>query len=206
MRLNQNIFFVLLVATSLLSAGCSAQKSVSVGFISDYSNLEPTGDKSMRYLAPDNALAGYSSFIIDPVKIHFHAQAKGTDTPRADVENLAIYMRGALVDAIADKYKVVSRPGPGVARVRIALTDVKKSSPALNVLPQTKLVGMGLGGVAMEGEIVDTQTGRQLAALIESRLGERISLDGLSKWGDAKAVIDGWAERFRERLDEAHGQ
>ena len=206
MRLNQNIVFVLLVAMSLLATGCSAQKSVSVGFISDYSNLEPAGDKSMRYLAPDNALAGYSSFIIDPVKIYFHAQAKGTDTPREDVESLAIYMRGALVDAIADKYKVVSRPGPGVARVRVALTDVKKSSPAMNVIPASKLVGSGLGGVAMEGEIIDTQSGTQLAALIESRLGERLSLEGLSKWGDAKAVIDGWAKRFRERLDEAHGQ
>jgi hypothetical protein len=206
MRLNQTMVLLLLVTMSLMSVGCSAKKAVSVGFISDYSNLEPAGDNSMRYLAPDNAMASYSSFIIDPVKIHYHAQAEGKDTPREDAENLAIYMRGALVDAIADKYKVVSSPAPGVARIRIALTDIKKSSPAMNVLPQTKLIGMGLGGVAMEGEIVDTQSGRQLAALIESKLGERLSLDGLSDWGDAKAIIDGWAERLRVRLDEAHGQ
>jgi Protein of unknown function (DUF3313) len=206
MRYGQTLVLVLFVAASMFSVGCSAQKSKAVGFISDYSKLEPAGDKSMRYLAPDNALAGYSAFIIDPVKIHFHAAAKGTDTPREDVENLAIYMRGALVDAIADKYKVVSRPGPGVARVRIALTDVKKSSPALNVIPASKLAGSGLGGAAMEGEIIDSMDRTQLAALIESRLGERLSLEGLSKWGDAKAVIDGWAKRFRERLDEANGQ
>jgi Protein of unknown function (DUF3313) len=206
MRYDRILMLVLFTTTLLLSTGCSAQKSEAVGFISDYSKLEPDGDNRMRYLAPDHALAKYSSFIIDPVQVHFHAQAKGKETPSEDVESLAIYMRGALVDAIADKYKVVSRPGPGVARVRIALTDIKKSSPALNVIPASKLAGSGLGGAAMEGEIVDSQTGTQLAALIESRLGERLSLEGLSEWGDAKAVIDGWAQRLRERLDEAQGE
>jgi len=206
MRYGQTLLLVLIMAGSLCSVGCSAKKSSKVGFISDYSQLEPAGDTSMRYLAPGNLIGNYEAFIIDPVAIHFHGQAEGVKESREDAQNLAIYMRGALVDAISDKYKVVSRPGPNVARVRVALTDVKKSSPALNTLPQSKLIGMGLGGAAMEGEIVDSQSGVQLAALIESRLGERLSLDGLSKWGDAKAVIDGWAERFRDRLDEAHGQ
>lgn len=206
MEYRKTFVLTLMVAVAFMSAGCSAKKSARVGFISDYSQLEPAGDTSMRYLAPGNALAKYDAFIIDPVQIHFHAQAEGKDTERQDVESMAIYMRGALVDAVADKYKIVSNPGPRVARVRIALTDVKKSSPALNALPQSKLIGMGLGGAAMEGEIIDSQSGMQLAALIESRLGERLSLEGLSKWGDAKAVIDGWAKRLRERLDEANGQ
>ena len=46
----------------------------------------------------------------------------------------------------------------------------------------------------------------QLAAVVESQLGSRLSLDGLSTWGDAKAIMDGWAVRFRERLDQIHGR
>ena len=206
MNLRNTHLVLFVLAAALMSVGCTAKESSRIGFISDYSNLEPVNKTSMRYLASGEEFSQYTSFIIEPVEIHFHAQAEGIKESRDDAQSLAIYMRGALVDAIADEYSVVSSPGPGVARVRIALTDIKKSSPALNTIPQSKLIGMGLGGAAMEGEIVDSQSGIQLAALIESKLGERLSLDGLSEWGDAKAVIDGWAKRLRERLDEAHGK
>jgi hypothetical protein len=90
-----------------------------------------------------------------------------------------------------------------VARFRLAITDLDKSSPVLNAIPQTKLVGTGLGGASMEGELLDSVTGEQIAAVVQSQVGKRLSLEGLSKWGDAKAVIDDWAETFVERLDEA---
>ena len=58
----------------------------------------------------------------------------------------------------------------------------------------------------LEVEIVDSLSNKQLAALVESQLGERLSFEGVSKWGDAKAVMDRWANRFRKRLDELHGE
>lgn len=87
----------------------------------------------------------------------------------------------------------------------IAVTDIESSTPALNVLPQTRLSGTGLGGASMEAELLDSQTGEQIGALVEGQKGSRVSLAGLEKWGDAKSVMDDWAERFRKRLDEAHG-
>lgn len=56
----------------------------------------------------------------------------------------------------------------------------------------------------MEAELIDSQTAKQLAAVIESQKGKRRPLKGLSKWGDAKAVMKDWAKRLKERLDEAH--
>jgi hypothetical protein len=64
-------------------------------------------------------------------------------------------------------------------------------------------MGTGLGGASMEFEVLDSQTGVQIGAAIESQLGNRLSLKGMSKWGDAKAVMDDWAKRLRARLDEA---
>ena len=57
----------------------------------------------------------------------------------------------------------------------------------------------------MEAEMIDSQTGRQIVAVVESQIGKRLSLAGINTWGDAKAVMDDWAHRLRERLDEAHG-
>jgi hypothetical protein len=53
--------------------------------------------------------------------------------------------------------------------------------------------------------LVDSQTGEQIGAPVESQKGSRISLEGLKKWGDAKAFMDEWAKRFRKRLDETQG-
>lgn len=188
-----------------LFCGCSAKKAQRVGFLSDYSRLEPQSKVSSRYLAMDR-LKGYSKLIIDPVKIHLHEGSKSEKKVTAEVAtDMKSYMHAALVKSVEGAYQVVYQPGPGVARVRVALTDLKKSKVAMNVIPTTKLVGSGLGGASLEAELVDSQTGEQIGAVIESQLGNRLSLDGLSAWGDAKSVMDDWAKRFRERLDEAHG-
>jgi hypothetical protein len=113
-------------------------------------------------------------------------------------------MHTALVKAIEDKYEIVYHTAPGVARVRLAITDLKKSGIVQNILPIGKAVGTGLGGASLEAELIDSQTGEQIGALVESQIGKRLSLDGYATWGDAKAIMDRWAKRFRARLDEAH--
>jgi hypothetical protein len=113
-------------------------------------------------------------------------------------------MHTALVNAIEDKYEIVYRPGPDVARARLAITDLKKTRIIQNILPIGKVAGTGLGGATLEAELVDSQTGEQIGAIVESQIGERLSLDGYSTWGDAKGIMDRWAKRFRTRLDEAH--
>ena len=101
-------------------------------------------------------------------------------------------------------YRVVSQSGPGIARVRLAITDLRKDTAALNVLPQTRLTGLGLGGASMEGEILDSKTGRQVAAVVQTGEGARISLEGLKleDWNSAEEVIKGWAKQLRKVLDD----
>jgi hypothetical protein len=205
MRFKTSLLTVLAIMIVTMQFGCSAQKAGRTGFLSDYSKLKSHSDVSFRYVPSEASLRQYSKFIIDPVVIHLHSgsKAKGKISPQdqADIKN---YMHAAIVKAISSKYDIAYRPGPGVARVKIALTDLKKSKIAQNLMPMTKMVGTGLGGASLEAEVVDSQAGKQIAALVESQLGNRLSLDGVSEWGDAKAIMDGWAKRFRDRLDEAH--
>ncbi len=126
--------------------------------------------------------------------------------PRSEVQKHTRYLRKAIIDAINDTYPVVSSPGPNVALVRIALTDVKKSTWWMNIHPGSKLSGAGTGEAAMEGEVIDSITGKQLAALVESQRGSQFELDTFSEYDDARDVMDHWAQRFRQRLDEAHGR
>ncbi len=202
---------VVAIGLSIVLCGCGPGRAERTGFLNDYSKLEAQSDTSYRYIAPGNQLGRYSKFIIDPVKIHFFtgskaekAEAKGK-LKEEDLTDLKNYMHDALVKAIEERYEVVYHAGPGVARLRTAITDLKKSGIVQNILPIGKVNGTGLGSATLEAELVDSQTGKQIGALVESQSGKRLSLDGYSTWGDAKAVMNRWAKRFRERLDEAHG-
>ena len=59
-------------------------------------------------------------------------------------------------------------------------------------------------GPVHEARLIDSVTGKQIAALVESQKGNQFELDTFSQLDDVKDVMDDWAKRFRERLDEAH--
>jgi len=116
-------------------------------------------------------------------------------------------MREAVVKAVKDRYKVVDRPGQGVMRLQVTITDVKKGEPLMHLHWSTKLLGLGLGGATMRSTLSDSVTGEELGFAFISKQGNFFQLtEGLSKWGEAKAVMDEWAKEFRKRLDEQRKQ
>ena len=199
-----NIIAVVLVVSTMTMAISCSKKLRSTGFLSDYSNLKPE-DGSLRYV--DTGLLGdYSQFIIEPVRVRIYHKLQSSKPDSATLTALANYMHNAIINAVGDRYEIVSQAGPGVARIRIAITDIESSLPVFNVLPQTRLTGEALGGASLEAELLDSESGVQIGAVIESRKSSKLSLASLSDWGDAQSVMDHWAKRFRERLDEAHGR
>ena len=199
----------LIAAAFFLSgiAGCQTTAQNS-GFLSDYSQLRPSKvvKGAMDYRNPRLNLAKYSKFILEPYRVYFAANADGIGVDPAELKNLVDYFRNESVKALSKRYRVVNRPGPGVARIRIAITSITKTKPVMNNLPQGKLLGVGLGGASMEAEAFDSQTGERLVAIVESRQGEHFSFgDAISRYGHAKQVMRHWINRFVTRLDKAHG-
>jgi len=196
-----NFLMMLAIGAIMIQCGCESKQMVKTGFLSDYSRLEPVSDEMLRYFNPNLPLSKYKSFILEPVKIY----ASKAELTKSKKKELTSFMESQIRLALGSKYPITRSPGPGVGKIRVALTDIDKSSAVMNILPATKIAGTGLGGAAMEAELIDSVTGQQIAAIMEYQKGSRLSLEGLSKYGDAKAVMKGWAQRFRKRLDEAHG-
>jgi hypothetical protein len=205
---------VLIVMAAIFLAGicgCSEKGATTTGFLSDYSKIKAVSDDSYRYL-DKTAIAKYTAFIVDPVAVHFKEGAKAiekksegkmTEQNMADLTN---YFHDVIVKAITDAgCSVTYQPGSGVARIRVAITDIEETS-ALNALPQASLLGVGVGSASMEAEFVDSQTGKQIAAVVEMQKGGRIPFSNLGEFGTAKGVMDGWAKRLKERLEEAKGK
>jgi hypothetical protein len=188
-----------IIMTATIVGGCGPKQRAHSGFLSDYTKLEKGSGSVLRYVDPA-ALGSYSAFIVDPVKARINT-SESKLTPE-QVTDLANYMHTKIVEAVqgAGK-KVVHRPGPGVARARVALTDIDKSH-AVSILPQASLLGAGIGGASMEAEAVDSVTGKQVAAVVQSGQGSKIPFASLGDWTAAKQAIDGWAKEFQKRLSQ----
>ncbi len=182
------------LGTLVVLAGCESSTPIAefpdTDFLSDYSGLKRISPNSRRYMNPKYNLGNYLSFIIKPVEIRFKEKTKTQIGNWDELEKLKSYMRRTLIDTLEPRYNAVgTRIRPGTAIVRIALTNVEISKP------------FKMGSVSMEMELLDSVTGQQIAALIESRKKE-VPFQGLDPWSGAKAVMDDWAQRFYKRLEE----
>lgn len=197
-RHHSGLTVVLLFAVGALLGGCASKPpAVQTGFLSDYSRLEVVGSSRMRYVSPK--LAEYDAYIVDPV----HVLVQETVLSAEDRAEVARYFREAFVRvAESDAVTVTDAPGVGVARVRLALTGVAKSTWWKKVHPVSRAAGAGTGGAAMEGEVVDSLTGEQLGAVVQAGTGNQFDLSAFSTLADVKSVIDDWAEHAATNVRE----
>jgi hypothetical protein len=180
--------------------GCAGEPKQS-GFLSTYDNLQQVTPTFRRYLPPGNEIRAFSKFMIDPIETRLSG-SQSID-PK-DEQHLKQYMYQVVRQELSKNYTLVSDPGPGVARIRIAITNLRASSPAMQMTPGSKLAGVGGGGAAVEVELVDSQTGKQIAAAIDTETGSPFSTSRRSEWGQVEEVMNDWAKRLARRIDEAH--
>ena len=122
--------------------------------------------------------------------------------------------------------KVVDERGPGVLRIRIALTDVDRNIPILNVYGCQTITG--IGGASMEGEALDSMTGEHILSVVTRKKGGVLpemedrnltemddaksyagdaldnKIDPLSYWNTIKDIMENWADRFAQAVVKAH--
>ncbi|MEM9533561.1 MAG: DUF3313 domain-containing protein [Pseudomonadota bacterium] len=200
-RSPSHIIHLSLMMIPLLLAGCAApvKEQPPSGFLSRYDQLEQTRDRFYEFYDP--SLSSYKSFLIETPEILFEVDPE--QWSEEDLEEIKGYFVERLEKELTkdDGYAVVQQPGPGVACLRVGLTALDASNGALNLSIYTKITGAGLGGAAMEAELVDTETGKQLAALLAWGNGSRVLRAGLTRLGDAKLQINRWSAGLRKSLD-----
>jgi hypothetical protein len=163
----------------------------------------------------------YNRIILEEVTFFLKEDAKYKGIKADEMKELSNTLTEALVEALSESYSFASKPGPGVMRLRIALTNLVPSEPVTGTVTSVIPVGIaissvkkvatgshvGMGEAAFEAELLDSQTGEQLAAAVDARTGAKYRVDkSLSKWGQVKQVFSFWAEDLKNRLDERSGR
>ena len=175
------------------------------GFLSDYSKLSPSKIPDMKgayVFKTKKSWTPYKLVILEPVKVHLRPGAAGRKQSPAELQNLAKYFESRLNAALGDSFPVVDSPGFGVMRIRAALVDATPNMPLSKGFSATPVVGT----TGVELEILDSVTGEQLAAAVDSRPGKWYKLKNLTENdGYAKELLNQWAALLRNGLDDARG-
>lgn len=196
--------FVLLAPLALAACAAPIAQQKQAGFLSSYEQLVPIGKMAHHFTS--DAIADYRKLLIDePVFLLDDAGADESPMFTEDELNeLRQHVRDRLIKVLAsdERFELVETAGPGVGRVRLAFTAIDASLGILNLTLYTKVTGAGLGGAAIEGEIVDAATNEQLSATVQWGNDSRFLRAGLTRLGGAKLQVNRWAKDLRQRIDD----
>lgn len=180
-------------------AGCASMAPTQTGFLRSYNTLDTVeGNPNMKFFR-DRAPVQFHAIYIEPVRWALVGKAD-TDFNEDERQALMGQLSAALEEGMK-AYPVAAGPGPGVLRLRSAITDIRPSSPQANVLLSALLIGpIDNGGASVEIEATNGEGEGGVAAMSASETGKLFSTGGFSRLGHAKEALSHLGLRFTEKL------
>jgi hypothetical protein len=197
-------------------AGKEVDKDKFSGFLKDYSQLKEEKDASgqpvLRHLSPKLTSGAYSKVMIDRVDF-YPAPRPDKSVDSATLHQISAYLDKALRQKIGEKATVVDQAGPGVVRMRVAITAVAAETAALKPYQYIPIALVVQGAKAAAGaraqnaelyaeiEVLDSQSGERIGAVVKKGTGTEVEKvkEGEKKGekkvtlDNVKPVLDNWA-------------
>jgi hypothetical protein len=209
-----------LLLAGFLLYGCAAPpKETHTGFLKEYPQFKPGPADGIDqvYTKPGMDLKKYRRVMLDETQFFLKEDADQKGMQASELKELSDTFHRAVFEALGSDYPLVTEPGGDVLRIRLAITDIELSNPAVSGVTTVVPVGLvvsiakramtgsytGVGGASMEVEFLDSMTNERLAAGIDTFSGSKMS--GFTKLGATDEAFEFWAKRLRVTLDEVHG-
>jgi hypothetical protein len=124
-----------------------------------------------------------------------------------------------LLSRLRTYYVMVQTPGPNTLRIRAALTEATPSSTTMDIMSQVGPVSAAasksgematgtpawVGAASAELQILDADTGKELLAAVDRRIGEKTLTGSSEPWGDVTDTFAIWANTVIDRLQQEGG-
>jgi hypothetical protein len=179
---------VVLTAVLLAVTGCASTGPQHSGFIQNEPVMQEQKDAEgtvSRYVSPALSTGAFKAVLVDPVQF-YPAPQPSEKVDAATLKQIQGYLDQAWRRELGTRIGLASGPGPGVARVRTALTGVKAESAdlkpyqylpaALVATAAAEAAGLRSKDVRLfvEVEVTDSVTGERLAVAVREGSGEKI--------------------------------
>jgi hypothetical protein len=195
-----------LLASVALIAAAPTQAAENSGFLGDYSALkevkDAAGDTVMRYVSPKLKPGAYQAVMIDPTQ-YYPAPKPTEQVTSSTLTDISSYLDKGLHEKLGAKMTVVFEPGPGVLRIRPAITAVAPQTVGLKpyqVLPIAFIISSAKGrgkeaALHVEMEVVDSVTGERMGASVRKGIGAKLANDKAPlSLKDVQPLLDKWID------------
>ena len=195
--------------------GAGSAAVSNTGFLSDYSKLQPVDgvDGTYRFIDTSANLRPYTKVTVDPVQVFLSPNPDYKGMQPDAMKRMTDAFRMEFVGALASGYQVVNQPGPDVLRIRLAITGVQPTSPALGVtdfIPIKALFNVArdasgnapqVAEMSAEVEVLNP-AGRVVGAAVSTRKADKTLPQGESiTWADLQSIAASWGKGMRQNLD-----
>jgi hypothetical protein len=195
-------------------ASCAAAPPKYSGYLGDDYKLlkeekDPLGAPVLRFISPQLTPANYHSLIIEPVQFYPEPRPDSQVSMGA-LNDIRDYLYKSMREKVGAKVNVVDKPGPGVARIRSAITAVNAQTEALAayqyipialIVTAAKRASSGTpedARIFAEAEVLDSVSGVRLAVAVREGTGERLKQAATGgpqvTLNELKPVIDKWVD------------
>ncbi len=211
----------LIVITLLLITGCSNRLQLPTyksGFLKDYKlfkpnpNMDDSWIRTTRHFDLD-ALKSYDKIALAPIELWLDKDNAYQVNNVEAQEAVTQYFEQQIKKKLSKDKSIVRQGTQGSLLIRIAITHLGEKSPdmsPLDLLPFriVKNAGEGaylmateqksvIGQASLEVELVDTDSGKGLAAVIlESSTDEMYVTDAENNIDAIKTIINSWIDRL----------
>lgn len=189
-----------------------------VGFLSDYGRLAalPGGGGMLCWKTPGVNWSQFDKVMFERIKVYLNPGSTQPVDP-TDLKSLIDYFHSDLVKAITPQAAVTNVPGPGVLRVRIALTDLVPTNTAASLagtaVPYGFVAELGsgaatgkpagstpyLGQTGMEVQLLNGASGAILAECADREIGLKYAADmNAGVAGAAETWVSGYMDSFAQ--------
>jgi len=221
-------FFLITLVVTLAACSMSQTKpsraapsSFNSGFLQNYALLQAdSADPGyLHYVAPGVQPSHYRKFIIDDLAFALYTGGQYVLFDPAQAVSIGDYYKSRMAAALAQHYQVVTAPGPGVTRLRVALVgivevqqqlkprDLLPYKAAFDVLRRVVDKNPYVLRMSFEAEALDSESGQLIGETIDSRESKSTVAGQSARPSDKQvhALIDYWVARFVAKLDKANG-
>lgn len=214
---------LLVILGTLLVMACTPSKTTETseysGYLKDYSKLQPVtspgGQPSLRYISPKLKEGNYNKLLVERIT-YFPKPEPNPQVSMDTLNDIANYIDTEAKKVLANHFTLTDKPGPGVLRVRSAITGVKRSQRGLNaweVLPvglvyaaATSATDTRSEDVAIfsEIQISDSQTDEVLGMAVRKGFGTRLNNgEEPLTLRQVRPLIDSWMQDFAKVMQQS---
>jgi Protein of unknown function (DUF3313) len=195
--MRKNLLFIVATFSTLFLLACSnTPKLVSEpmprsGFLPNYGLLEPVSiryadTRIWRYRKPGISPTSYTAVILDPIYLN---QSTTKEISPEAISQAQIALQDSMVAAVNARgnIKIVTSPGPGVARFTVGITGAESSTDSLQPWNFTP-IGLAVSAATYAGGV----NSKTPALLVESKITDSQSKELI---GEGLVTVQG--ESFR---------